>query len=324
MLPEPVLDLLRRQRGALADHQLLSLDPSDRRRVHEHPEVVRASPRTWRHVAVAPTIEQHLILAVLDGGPGAGLWGKSGASHWGFSRYRRLPAHVGVGRTRVRGPRLAQIHRIRDLPPSDIVSHLDVPTCRPERIILWLCGMMTHRYGHDVASARMAIILDQAWRQRLIDGHAIHALAERAGGRGRSGIVVLRGLLTTRPVDYQPAGSRLEERFEEAVSPAVAARLVRQVTVDGEVVVRTVDYKLDAWPLVIEINSEAFHSSFADRTADAERYERLSALGWSVVVWWEHDVWHEPGTIHRYMDHLLHHPDPQPTLHRPTQSPWEL
>ena len=44
----------------------------------------------------------------------------------------------------------------------------------------------------------------------------------RSGGRGRSGIVVLRTVLETRPVDYQPAGSRLEERFEEIVAPTRA------------------------------------------------------------------------------------------------------
>jgi very-short-patch-repair endonuclease len=324
MLPELVLDLLRRQRGALADRQLLALEPPDRRRVRRHPELVQVSSRTWRHLAVPPSAEQRLILSVLDAGADAALWGKSGASHWGFSRYRRLPAHVGVTRTRLRGPRLAQVHRIRDLDPHDIVTHLDVPTCRPERIILWLAGMMTHRLGHEVALERMKVILDQAWRQRLIDGHAIHALAECAGGKGRSGIVVLRQLLEERPPDYQPAGSRLEERFEESLTTEVRRQLVRQVTVDAEVVIRTVDYKLKAWPLIAEINSEVFHSSFADRTADAERYDRLLDMGYSVVVWWEYDVWNDPGTIRRYMDHLLRNPDPEPTLHRPTKAPWEV
>lgn len=324
MLPEPVLELLRLQRGAVADHQLRALRPAERRRVHEHPEVVRVTSRTWRHMAVAPTAEQALMLAVLDGGPGSGLWGKSAASHWGFSRYRRLPAHVGVPRTRVRGDRLGQIHRIRDLRPTDIVTHLDVPTCRPELVILWLAGMMTHRFGHEIAAERMGVIVDQAWRQRLINGCAIHALAERSGGRGRSGIVVLRQILEDRPSDYQPAGSRLEERFEQSVSAAVRTQLVRQVTIDAEVAIRIVDFRLDAWPLVVEINGEAFHSSIADRTADLARYERLLALGWSVCVWWEHDVWHEPGIIRRYLDHLLDRPDPEPTLHRPTRAPWEL
>ena len=324
LLPEPARRLIELQRGALARFQIQDLSRADRRRVREHPDLLRVTPRTWRHLAVGPTTEQQLILAVLDAGPGAGLWGKAGASHWGFSRYRRTPAHVGVPRSHVRGDRLGQIHYIRDLRPSDIVTHLDVPICRPELIILWLCGMMTHRVGHELAFARMTPVIDQAWRQRLIDGHAIHALAERAAGRGRSGIVVLRELLAKRPPDYQPAGSRLEERFEEIVSPAVARNLRRQVTVDAEHVIRIVDYTVDAWPLITEINSEAFHTAIADRTADNERYERCKALGWSVCVWWEHDIWHEPWTVRSYMDQLLRNPDPEPTLHRPTKAPWEL
>lgn len=135
---------------------------------------------------------------------------------------------------------------------------------------------------------------------------------------------MLRDLLARRPPDYQPAGSRLEERFEESVPPEVARHLVRQVTVDAEVVIRIVDFRLDTWPLVVEINSEAFHSSLADRTADSERYHRFIDLGWSVCVWWEHDVWHDPHTIRRVMDHLFRNPDPVPRLHRPTKAPWEL
>lgn len=324
LLPEPARKLIELQRGALAGFQIQDLSRADRRRVREHPDLLRVSPRTWRHIAVASHIEQQLILAVLDAGRGAGLWGKAAASHWGFSRYRRTPAHVGVPRSYVRNGHLGQIHHIRDLRPSDIVMHLDVPTCRPERIILWLCGMMTHRYGHEVAHQKMQFILDQAWRQKLIDGHAIHALAERASGKGKSGIVVLRELLEKRPPDYQPAGSRLEERFEEIVSPQVARHLRRQVTVDADPVIRVVDFRLDKWPLVTEINGEAHHSSITAQLLDQERYDRFLELGWSVCVWWEHDVWHEPWTVRSTMDHLFRNPDEKPTLHRPTRAPWEL
>jgi very-short-patch-repair endonuclease len=167
------------------------------------------------------------------------------------------------------------------------------------------------------------VLLDHAWRQRLIDGPYLHDLASRSGGRGRSGIVVLRQVLDTRPPDYRPAGSRLEERFEEIVSPVVRSELRRQVTVDVEPVIRTVDHRLDRWPLIVEVNGEAWHTSLTDRAADAERYERMLELGFSVVVFWEYDVWHDHATVRRSLDHLLLNPDPVPTLHRPTPAPWD-
>ncbi len=325
MLPDFVLDLLRRQHGALGDHQLLELEPNKtaRRRIHRHPEIERVSPRVVRHRVVPPSTEQQLMTAVLDAGPGGALWAGPGASHWGFSRYRRLPAHVAIRRCTVDGPRLAQLHLVRDLDPIDITTHFDIPISRPESTVLWLAGKYTHRYGHEIALDRTAKVLDQAWRQRLINGHAIHTLAERSGGRGRSGIVVLRSLLEKRPPDYQPAGSALEDHFEEIVTTTVREHLTRQVTVDAEPVTRIVDYRLQTWPLIVEINGEAFHSSLSDRAHDDERYERLLELEFSVVVLWEYDIWHDKHTVRQAMDHLFRNPDAEPTLHRPTPAPWE-
>ncbi|MDE0802992.1 MAG: DUF559 domain-containing protein [Acidimicrobiales bacterium] len=325
MLPDPLLDLLRLQRGLAAQHQVREIepDPYRRRSIYRDAALEKATSRVVRHRAVPWSIGQEVMVGVLDAGPGARLWGKAGASHWGFSRYPRLPAHVAVPRTHVRTGHRAQVHLIRDLDPADLTSHDGIPVARPERVILWLAGMWTHRVGHDLAARRTAVALDQAWRQRLIDGPFIHALAARSGGSGRSGIVVLRALLKDRPPSYQPAGSRLEERFEDIVPWVVRKDLRRQVTVDAELAIRTVDFRLDSWPLVIEINGEAFHTALTDREADAERYERLLDLGFSVLVLWEHDVWHDADLIRQVMLRLGRAPDKTPILHRPTKAPWQ-
>ena len=325
MLPPSVLELLRQQHGALGDHQLRSLpdiDVAARRRVHRHPEIERVTPRVVRHLAAPPGTEQQLALAVLDAGAHGLLWAGPAASHWGFSRERRLPAHVAIPRRTISSARLGVPHIIRGLAPADVTSHLGIPICRPERAVLWMARLWTNRFGHEIALERAGNTLDQAWRQGLIDGRAIHALAARAGGRGNSGIVVLRQLLDERPPDYRPTGSQLESRFEQLVSPRVAATLERQVTVDAETTIRVVDFRCTAWPLVVEINGEAFHSSLSDRAADDERYRRLLDLGLSVVVFWEYDIWHDGATVRAAMDHLLDHPDRTPTLHRPTPAPW--
>lgn len=325
MLPDEVLRLLRLQRGLAARHQILDTipDPRDRRRVYGHPELIHASSRVLRHLAVPWSIEQQLMLGILDAGRDGHLWGKSGASHWGFTRFRRLPAHVATLRRSTRGTHLAQLHQVRHIDPRDVTWHDDIPVARPEMVVLWLCGMWTHRFGHEIALDRAAVAIDQAWRQRLIDGAFIHDLAARSGGRGRSGIVVLRELLETRPPDYRPAGSRLEERFEELVPWTVRRELRRQVTVDAEDAIRTVDFRLDRWPLIAEINGEAFHTSITDRAGDDRRYARLLELGYSVVVFWEYDIWHDAATVSSAMLHLLRTPDNRPTLHRPTRAPWE-
>lgn len=325
MLSEPVLDLLRSQAGVVARHQIRLLEPDRERRrtIYADPQLDVMSTRVLRHRAVPSSRQQTVMAAVLDAGPGARLWGKSGSTWWGFGRERLLPPHIAIPRAR-RGPTaLGQLHVVSCLDPRDLTHHLDVPVARPEVIALWLAGAWTHRYGHEIAFERTEKVVDQAWRQRLIDGHYIHELAARSGGRGRSGIVVFRQVLRKRPPDYQPAGSRLEERFEELVSPAVRRRLRRQVTVDIEPVIRTVDYRLDTWPLIVEINGEAWHSSLTDRAADQERYDRLLELGFSVVVFWEYDIWNDAPAVRSAMDRLIAHPDTEPTLHRPTPAPWD-
>lgn len=325
MLPDSVLRLLRVQRGVIGRHQVrdVECDPNRRRSIYRDPMLDHVTPRALRHRAVPWSIEQEVMVGVLDAGHDARLWGKPAACHWGFSRFLRLPVHVGIPRRQISGDHKAQLHRVRSFDSRDLTSHDDVPIARPESVVLWLAGMWTHRFGHDIAADRAAVALDHAWRQRLIDGQFIHDLADRSGGSGRSGIVVLRRILEKRPPDYQPAGSRLEERFEAIVPWSVRQQLSRQVTVDVEEAIRTVDFRLRCWPLIAEINGEAFHTSLTDRAADVERYERLLELGFSVVVFWEHDVWHDATVIREVMDHLARHPDPVPTLHRPTKAPWE-
>lgn len=325
MLPEEVFHLLRRQHGLIADRQVCAMTdcPSTRRRIHRHGDLERIGPRVQRHRATTPTVEQGLMHAALDAGPRGTLWSKTGAALWGFGPFRLTPAHVALLRgTGGKGRRIAQIHTVRSLDGAAITTVSDLPVCRPEETVLWLCGMWTHRLGHDLAEARMSRTLDQAWRDDLIDGHVIHRLAERSGGRGRSGIVVLRALLSTRPPDYQPSGSGLEDRFEEILPGTVRDLLERQVTVDGERKVRVVDYRCTTWPLIAEINGFG-HSSLTEREADGERYQRLLEMGYSVVVWWAHDIWHDDHLVRQKMLDLIRNPDPVPTLHRPTPSPWD-
>lgn len=327
MLPERVIELLRVQRGVIATRQLGALSTSDRRRVLERePELERLTPRVLRHRVSDRSREQHLMAAVLDAGNGAGLWGKSAAALWGFGRFRSPTPHVGTPRTVVRGERLGQVHLLRNVGPEAMTTHLDIPVGRPEETVLWLAGMWTHRWGpggFDIAVARTAATLDHAWRSRLIDGHRIHRLCERSGGRGRSGIVVFREVLRTRPPDYKPAGSALEDRFESTLPAGMRQRLERQVCVGGDdALIGVVDYRHRNRPLIVEINGEAVHSPITARAADAERYDRLVAAGYEVMVVWEYDVFHQPHRIVAALAEVEAGPV-RPRVIRPTRAPWE-
>lgn len=327
MLPEPVVHLLRVQRGVVAIRQLRTLPLAERRRVLERErELERVTPRVLRHRVVERSREQQLMASVLDLGEDAGLWGKSAAALWGFGRFRSATPHVGTPRTFVRGERLGQVHLLRHLGPSAMTTHLDIPVGRPEETVLWLAGMWTHRWGPgglEIAVARTAATLDHAWRSRLIDGHRIHALCERSGGRGRSGIVVMREVLRTRPPDYKPAGSALEDRFESTLPRDLRGSLERQVAVGGDdALIGVVDYRHRGRPLILEINGEAVHSPITARVADAERYDALVDAGFEVMVVWEYDVFHQPHRIVAALRAVETGPV-EPRVIRPTRAPWE-
>lgn len=326
VLPDALVALLRQQYGLVRSSQLCAeLDAAERRRLRRERDLEVLTPRVLRHRAASVTREQELLAAVFDGGDGAALWGKSAASFWGFGRLRSARPHVGVARTTVRGSRLGHVHKLRHLDDDAFTIHRDIPIARPEEVIFWLAGMWTHRFGQaglDLAVERTGRTIDHAWRLGLIDGRRIHRLCAEGGGRGRSGIVVMREVLAGRPPDYRPSGSALEDRFESVLPQSLRGDLERQVAVGGEVLIGVVDYRHRHRPLIVEINGEVFHSSISDRQHDEQRYRRLVDAGFEVLIVWEHDIFHDPSTVVAALRRVLAGPV-RPRVLRPTNAPWE-
>ena len=131
-----------------------------------------------------------------------------------------------------------------------------------------------------------------------------------------------REVLRTRPPDYRPAGSALEDRFEGTLPPDLRARLERQVAVGDDALIGVVDYRHRHRALIVEINGEAVHSSITARTSDADRYVALVAAGFEVMVVWEYDVFHQPHVIVRALREV-ESSSFEPRVIRPTRAPWE-
>lgn len=331
MFFDEVIELVDEQYGLAADHQLIDLvpDPAERADTVRALGLRRITSRVrGRPVhGTGPGHGRELTLRVLDSGRNAVLWGKTAVAWWGLQRFRLTPVHVARRRVGTRPPVGATLHQLVSLDPRDVTSHRGVPIVRPEAAVLWLAGMWTHRLpgGAEAAFARLETVLDDAWREGLIDGEYLHALARRSGGKGRSGIVAMRRALETRPPDYLPPGSGTEARFEEVLPYEVRRRLRRQVRIaDSADLIGIVDYECTEWPLVVEINGEQWHTSRSDRARDERRYADLLASGRSVLVLWQYDVWHEPQRVREILTRLLKCPDRAPTLHRPTPAPWML
>lgn len=323
MLPGSVVHLLERQYSLVATHQLRTqCTPAERRRCRRDPYLEAVGPRVLRHRAASPQLGQQLLAPVLDAGPDAILWGYAATQWWGFGRFRSFPVDVARPPCAVRRDFLGRLHQTTTLHRElDITVHRGIPIARPERLILWLAREFTSRYGHEVGALRLERTIDHAWRLRLLAPARIHAVAEERAGKGNAGIVVLRTLLDERPVDYRPTDSNLEARWGEVVG-ALATQFRRQVVLGGDDVIGRFDAVHVSRPLVVEIHSEAFHTMPSDIERDARRTEQLLAAGYSVVVYWEYDIWHDAQTVRSSLRRILDHPDERATLHQPTPPPF--
>lgn len=325
MLPGSVSELLPQQFGLISRRQLRDrCSPAERRRCARDPQLVPLGPRVLRHTAAPTDLGQQLLAPVLDAGPTAVLWGYAATQWWGFGRFRAFPVDVARPPMTERPDHLGRIHSTTTLDPSlDITSHRGIPIARPERLILWLARRFTARWGNEVGELRLARTLDHAWRSGLVDPRSLRHVAERHGGKGNAGIVILRRLLEERPSDHRPTDSGLERRWEEVVG-SLASQFRRQVVLGGETPIGRFDEVHVSRPLVVEIHSERFHTMPTDNARDEERYRQLLAAGFSVVIYWEYDIWHDAPEVRSSLRRILDRADGRPTVHRPTPAPHAL
>jgi very-short-patch-repair endonuclease len=225
--------------------------------------------------------------AVLDAGPGAVISHTTAAAWWGLPGF-----DVGtVQITRPRGTTGApaayadRLHEVLTL-RSDHVTVLDgVPIVRPERAIFELCAS-----EHPKRAERA---LDAAWAKALCSGASLRRTLAQLARRGRGGTVVLRDFLEARPVGWVPPASNLEARFIEIARDGLLGEWRRQVDLgDDTRWCGRVDFVSTTYPVIVEVQSERYHSALTDAAHDAIRRAGLEAAGFVVVEVWDTEVWH--------------------------------
>ena len=150
-------------------------------------------------------------------------------------------------------------------------------------------------------------MVDNAWSARLVSGPTLHSMLRELAQRGRPGIRVMREVLLTRGLDYVPPASNLEARAIKLLADGGLPAMRRQVdTGDAHGWIGRVDLRDTELPLILEIQSERFHSSLVDRQLDATRIERLERAGFVVVEVTELQVWHKPHEVLAAVRHGRH------------------
>ena len=248
------------------------------------------TPRVLRFPGSPVTDEQQVLAAVLDAAPDASACDTTAADLWGVPGHRRLPAHVArpVGRTGRRSE-LAVLHELAGLGAHHVTVLRGIPIVRPEVVVLQLCGST---YPQRAESA-----LESLWRRRLVSGRSLRTTLDELAASGRNGVVVMREMLDARGEDYIPPASNLERRFATILERACLPTMRPQVDTGGQRWVGRVDFRDVRLPLVVEVQSEAFHAALVDVARDQERLASLRALGFEVVEVTDEQVWYHPDEV---------------------------
>jgi len=291
MQMDPALrDLAARQHNLVGRRQAttLGLDATQWHRMRAGPDWSAVTDDVLRLVGAAPSRGEVLMAAVLDDGGQVHGSHSSGAWWWGVPGYRPVPVHLVRTSYTNEHSDLATIHRVRELPERWLTVLHGIPVVRPELAILQLAAT-----EHP---DRVGRALDNAWSRRLLTGRSLIALLADYGKRGRNGTAVLRELVDARGPDYVPPASNLESRVRSILADA-GIQLRLQVDSGGEDWTGRVDLRALDRPLIVEVQSEMYHSALLDVEADDIRKAKLEADGFVVVEVRDVDVWGNPRRV---------------------------
>lgn len=286
---DELLDLAERQHGLVSRPQVIDLgiDARGWERLYRSPAWERTTPRVLRRRGAPPTDEQRALAACLDLGDDAYLSHTSAAALWGLPGCTLHPLEVMVLRSRRTSSGLARVHLPRLVPDPFAARLHGIPVVRPALMLLQMSGRM-----HPDQLRRR---LDWLWSRRLLSGPSLRRELEPVMHRGRPGTAALRALLDGLPDDYVPPASGLESRFQQIVADHDLPSMRRQVDLgDDEQWCGRVDFRADALPLVVEVQSDVFHQALSSREDDARRRARLDRAGFTVVEVDEAQIWHRP------------------------------
>jgi very-short-patch-repair endonuclease len=125
---------------------------------------------------------------------------------------------------------------------------------------------------------------------------------------------LIRELLKDRGEDWIPPASNVEHRFDEIMRRAGITTFRRQVNIGEDGFTGRVDFLDSELPLVVEVQSERFHTALSDKAKDAARRTALEAQGLAVVEVWDFEIFHTPWVVVQRVkearSRLLAEPDP--------------
>jgi very-short-patch-repair endonuclease len=296
-LPATVIEAAERQHGlVLIDApRAAGVTREGLRHAVRHGDAEQVTQRVLRLPGTPRTGYQRVLAAILDASPGAFACGHTAASLWGIRGYSMFPVHVARARgVSGRRTQLAVLHEVKCLLPVHVTVMDAIPIVRPERLALELCAR-----EHPLRAGRA---VDDMWRRRLLSGRSLRRFIQDASVQGRPGLQALRALVDERGDHYVPPASNLESRFAAILARSGLPEMRRQVDSGSDVWVGRVDFRDRRLPLIVEIQSERYHTALTDTQGDEVRSAALRDAGFEVVEITEDQVWHRPDEVVRVIE----------------------
>lgn len=256
------------QHGAVAHRQLLRVGIR-RNAIKRRIASGRLFPKYRGVLAIgSPILTQHgeWSAAALSCGDWTMVSHRSGAAIWEFLK-DRWPIQVTVPMPKV-GARGIRVYQAPNLRRLDITTRARIPVATPARIMVDLAAT------EDEATVRRAF--READRQkRLVFRELQAALGSRHGRKG-SGLLVA---LIDKATEAQPTKSEFEEIWVDFCDEHGIPAPSMNETVGGS----EVDSSWPGTPVIVELDSWAWHSDREAFERDRAKWEKLQVAGYSVL-----------------------------------------
>lgn len=256
------------------------------------------TPRVLKIGGAATSAWETPMVGVLDVGLDAMASHLTAAAIWGVPRIPLVPVDVSVERLTRINQAAVRVHHLTTIPSDQRVMVHDIPVTAPPLTALLVTGRDGPYKGAQVLDHFLAsgdTTIDEMWD-----------VTNRLSKQGRNGLCPLRELLEQRGDDQPPPESNNERRFLDLARLAGFDDLERQVNVGVACWIGRVDFMARALRLIVEVHSERYHSSWANRQADAERIRRLEAEGYTVLVVWDRELWYEGDVVVERLRQMRH------------------
>lgn len=273
----PIRRLAARQHSLITRPQWIAFGRTDSQLRHELATgrllrvvngvyAVAGAPATWR---------QQVMAACLQAGPRAYAASATAAHLYGVSMARR-PGKIEVLTEHGRSARsrLAIVHRTLELPRTDVATIDRIPVTRPARTLI--------DYAAVAPPTLLEEAVDDAIIRRLVTLERLQRRHEQLRGHGRAGCAELDRVLASWQDDMpqQVAEMRLLRRLMAWLD----IRPVAQFAIydeQGRFVARP-DWSWPRFKVGYELKSFRWHGPPRYVLRDANRENRLRALGWTI------------------------------------------